>query len=764
MKKTKKLLFAILALTLVLNLAPPMQAAAKTAESASSENIFFYVKDADGKDVLLKIMTLEELEEISHGQLSGITSGADTGKNYHISSTDNYPTTQYAEGRGITLPELVSYIKTVSTVSGAQSISYTGEDTLRFMATDSYGSYNRAWTYNELYGVKRYYFEGMFNANTGWKSSWEIAGAESSKFGITLEEYNSIYKDTDPHYADKRAVFEEGEETVAILATSSHSGRTTSDSLVASTEPGIAGLIAENGGIAAGSLSASLSAEHSLRLLIPITEADLMSAHRTAYDNFKWIYNMRLDMASAPNIKSQGTIAEPAPIVSLSGNTLTISISCETPGAQIFYSFDGAPQIPYTAPLKIDVSGRDLASNPVTFYMTAVREGFDDAGIITAKYPGLAPSFETLYSSMLGENLVFKAIGSVSESDWSAWTGALNFITMKAPSAAGYLTVDSTKYTIDNTAKTITFDKELFTETGQYSFIFHAAQYANKSTSVALKRVAPEIVSESSYPLGGDVLLRFDDAEYQNGLNVYIKLEDGGQALISTAYLNRSVAGQVTIKAEYFALDSCPVKAVGEYILILTNSRYAPDSKEARIVFSASFADVSALAWYYDAVSYVTEKGLFNGTSATSFSPNDGMTRAMFVTVLGRMAEIDESAYTHSSFSDVDIGAWYSSFVTWAAENGIVTGVGEGEFNPNGFLTREQLVTIIYRYTGAQAADQSSLAIFPDAERISDWAREAFSWAVSSGVINGSDGLLLPGGTITRAQAAQILFNYSKIN
>ena len=133
----KRLLTLILALALLLALcAVPAQA--KTIESARADNIFFYVLNAEGKSVLLKVMPLSELRQLSHGQPDG--------RNYYISTTDNYPTTQYCEGRGFTVMELLEHVKAVTTVPGANSIGFTGGDTLRLMATDSYGNYSRAWT------------------------------------------------------------------------------------------------------------------------------------------------------------------------------------------------------------------------------------------------------------------------------------------------------------------------------------------------------------------------------------------------------------------------------------------------------------------------------------------------------------------------------------------------------------------------------------------------------------------------------------------
>ncbi|MDR0819219.1 MAG: hypothetical protein LBN43_06580, partial [Oscillospiraceae bacterium] len=222
----KRLLSTILSAALIAGLFI-VPASAKTTESAKAENVFFYAKNAEGKNVLMKVIPLGDLKEISHGQANGT--------NYYISSTDNYPTTQYCEARGVTVPELVNYVKSVTTVQSADKLGFSGNDTLRLMATDSYGQYNRSWTYNELYGVKRYYFEGLFNS---WNTGWEIAGEDNSKFGVSLDEYNKKYKDGDKYYEDKRAVFEGGVVTVPILATESFSGRTTTDALNASTEIG----------------------------------------------------------------------------------------------------------------------------------------------------------------------------------------------------------------------------------------------------------------------------------------------------------------------------------------------------------------------------------------------------------------------------------------------------------------------------------------------------------------------------------------------
>ena len=173
------------------------------------------------------------------------------------------------------------------------------------------------------------------------------------------------------------------------------------------------------------------------------------------------------------------------------------------------------------------------------------------------------------------------------------------------------------------------------------------------------------------------------------------------------------------------------------------------------------FDDVSDDAWYADAVEFAVRNGLFNGMSATTFEPETAMTRAMLVTVLWRYACQPKEGT--NVFTDVPEGEWYTDAVAWAAYNNIVGGVGDNKFDPNGNITREQMATILYRYTSGQGIDTSAradLSSFPDAGNVSSYAEDPICWAVAEGLINGSDGKLLPQGNATRAQVATILMRF----
>ena len=176
---------------------------------------------------------------------------------------------------------------------------------------------------------------------------------------------------------------------------------------------------------------------------------------------------------------------------------------------------------------------------------------------------------------------------------------------------------------------------------------------------------------------------------------------------------------------------------------------------------SAHFTDIGAGDWYHEAVDFAVENGLFGGMSATTFEPNTAMTRAMLVTVLWRYEGSPAEGTT--SFTDVPDGQWYTDAVAWAAHNGIVGGVGNNRFDPNGNITREQMATILFRYSnslGLDTSDREELDYFPDGDQVSAYALDALSWAVSTGLINGSEGKLLPQGNATRAQVATILMRF----
>lgn len=181
------------------------------------------------------------------------------------------------------------------------------------------------------------------------------------------------------------------------------------------------------------------------------------------------------------------------------------------------------------------------------------------------------------------------------------------------------------------------------------------------------------------------------------------------------------------------------------------------------------FTDVNDSHWFYEAVKYANEEGLFNGMSATEFGPDVSMTRAMLVTVLYRY--VGEPEVTgESKFLDVVKGSYYEKAVMWAEANGIVNGMSATEFAPDNQITREQIVAIMFRFANYQGIDTSvgentNILSYDDVEEVSEYAIPAMQWAVGSGVMKGkTESTLNPKVTATRAEVATILQRFIELN
>lgn len=231
-----------------------------------------------------------------------------------------------------------------------------------------------------------------------------------------------------------------------------------------------------------------------------------------------------------------------------------------------------------------------------------------------------------------------------------------------------------------------------------------------------------------------------------------------GVLLDVTAGAELSIGGQLTALHRYVA---------AEEVAVMVTSRTAHWSAEGRwqttsdgiSVTELTFVDVKEGAWYYDAVAYAVDRGLFQGVSDTEFAPGSSMNRGMLATVLYRLAGRPEVTYA-PVFTDVADGTWYAAGVVWSAENGVVKGFPNGTFAPMSELTRQQIAVMLFNYAGWAGCDtsgQGDLSAFPDGESTASWAKDAVSWAVSVGILQGSGGKLLPSESATRAQVATML-------
>ena len=208
----------------------------------------------------------------------------------------------------------------------------------------------------------------------------------------------------------------------------------------------------------------------------------------------------------------------------------------------------------------------------------------------------------------------------------------------------------------------------------------------------------------------------------------------------------------------------------------LTKSSYDADQKA--VIFEAqhfsiygvgyknpvpNFTDING-HWAKEHILFAVSRGLFSGTSKTTFSPNTTLTRGMFVTALGRLAGIDPADYQNRKFTDVKANAYYSPYVNWAASKGIVSGTTSSTFAPDSSITREQMAVIMKNYAdkmGYSIPKTLEAVTFADNAQISSWAKDAVKAMQQAGVLSGkANNLFDPKGNATRAQVAVMLHRF----
>lgn len=205
---------------------------------------------------------------------------------------------------------------------------------------------------------------------------------------------------------------------------------------------------------------------------------------------------------------------------------------------------------------------------------------------------------------------------------------------------------------------------------------------------------------------------------------------------------------------------------LSKYAVAYDSSKSDQKDKE-KSEWKNPYSDVAMNTWYHEAVKYVTEKGIMNGISAGMFSPLAQANRAMVVTVLHRIEGAPVASEDMAMmFSDVESGMYYTDALKWAASQKIVSGRGDGTFAPKLAITRQELAVILKNYAsfkmqGEMDEARADLRKFKDAEKVSGWAKEAVSWAVAKGIINGkNDEMLDPLGAATRAEIAKMLKSF----
>ena len=247
-------------------------------------------------------------------------------------------------------------------------------------------------------------------------------------------------------------------------------------------------------------------------------------------------------------------------------------------------------------------------------------------------------------------------------------------------------------------------------------------------------------------------LLKADTTWAADGQIVYVTATPDTGYVLSSLFVKTAKGDQLKV---YEA------KKTGTYYFYMPDQYVTVSAYFAPAASALPFNDVAYTSWYYDAVKFVYDKGIMDGVSYYRFAPDATITRGMVVTMLWRMA--GEPYEAAAGFTDVAAGRYYTTAVAWAAKNGIVEGMTATTFAPDQAITREQLASILYRYAKwlGFSGYGSDISGYTDAGKVSSYAYDAMSWAVRSGVVTGTSARVLdPQGTASRAAAAQMFMNF----
>ena len=419
----------------------------------------------------------------------------------------------------------------------------------------------------------------------------------------------------------------------------------------------------------------------------------------------------------------------------------------------------------YDEVVKCSVCGETISSEHKAIEKLAHTEVIDTAVGATCTEPGLT---EGKHCSVCGEIInaqqAVPARGHNYGTTWT-WTGEDGSVSVvltcgtcgdKVDNLTAEVTSETTPATATQTGKTVytatvTYDGKTYTDTHE----------------VTIPATGGGSGGGSSTGGSGDTTV----TTYT--LTVSYVFEDGSQAASTvrrtlsygSSYdiASPAIAGYTPSQASVSGTLRASVSVTVTYVKDLEIED--PDTPLTSTPVDTVFADVTKDDWYAAAIQYVYDKGWMSGISGTAFAPNDSTTRGMMATIIYRMESEPEAP--SSSFSDVLAGAWYAPAVSWAQKNSVILGYGDGTFGPDKQITREQMVTIIYRYAQLKGYDttaRADLSCYADAGELGDWAEEAMSWAVSVGLIQGTGATTLsPKGSATRAQIALITMRMDQL-
>ncbi len=388
-----------------------------------------------------------------------------------------------------------------------------------------------------------------------------------------------------------------------------------------------------------------------------------------------------------------------------------------------------------------------------------------DTEISKVEISDVDPAYSSIYNVDTDVTLSNNSHSYVDEISWSTTSDNRKKVIIVLKPYFDYCYTENTTATVNgNLATTTQINEDDYLEV---TYIFPEEE-SSSSNSGVLTHVISVLYSRN-----GTISPNPIRVEHSKSITVYITpnegyeiadvLVDGDSVGAVSEYTFRRVKENHRIQARF--------KKIEGYVSSTDDDDL--DSSEEKIF---PFTDVLEDAWYFEYVNEVYNLSIFNGTSATTFSPNELMTRGMLVQVLYNIesGENDDLEDYLNIFDDVSKDDWFYKAVAWASNIGIVSGVGDGMFAPNQFISREQVCTILYNYAKVKGIDtniesNTSIEEYGDHENVSEYATTPLIWAVQNSIIHGEkDSLtssinLLPNDFATRAEIAAIIIRMQEV-
>ncbi|MFA7195900.1 MAG: S-layer homology domain-containing protein [Anaerovoracaceae bacterium] len=414
----------------------------------------------------------------------------------------------------------------------------------------------------------------------------------------------------------------------------------------------------------------------------------------------------------------------------------------------------------------INITGSNSAMTSVSaqFDVTAVPARSSSGGSIPA-----TTVINTNTGSVTGNQLNNAAKAAKDGEAVTIQSGKTNEVTIPT-SGFDALTGNNNSLTVATDKGTLTFDSNAVTAMG--------AQATAADIIVLVEDVEKDTLTEEEQTKVGDKTVY--DLSVMSGGKL-ISSFNGGTVTVSIPYELKTGEKAENLTVWYLADDgtlteiSCAYDEKAKAVTFVVNhfSKYVV-GYDSLANWINPFADIMSSDWFYDAVGYVNLNGLMNGQTGVEFGPETAMTRGMFVTILGRMENIDTAIYANqTTFSDVNNNQYYAPYTAWACDKEIVTGVGSGKFAPDAAITREQMAVMLTNYmklkdrgpVGAWAIQLT----YSDLDQISSWAGEGVMFTTMKELMKGTGNdangtpLFSPLSTSTRAQTAQVMMNLEEV-